>query len=166
MAAAESLGDRGSVPLLAEGAGAALTFIGAYSPWVVTFALFTSVPVRGVDVDYGRILPLIPLVALGLLAWRWYARRANWVHVVILALGIATLVFALGYAVQVRRNLAKATESIRRAGQVPGAINVRFDIGMYLSVAGSAAMIGGGILGVSGNKQKDRAAPATRSDLF
>lgn len=166
MAAAETPRDKGSVSLLAEGAGAALIFIGAYSPWVVTFALFTSVPVRGVDVDWGQILPLIPLAALGLLAWRWYARHATWVHAAILALGIVTLVFALAYAVHVKRNLTKATESLRRAGQFPGAIDVRFDIGMYLSVAGSAAMIGGGILGISGNKQKDRAAAAARSDLL
>lgn len=134
---------------LVEGAGAALILIGAYVPWVVSFALFTTVPVRGVETPYGRVLPLIPLVALGLLAWRWYARRARWVHLPIMALGIATVALAIAYAVEVNRNLTRTQQSLERSGQVlPGAVRVNFDVGIYLSAAGGAAMVVGGALGV------------------
>ena len=134
---------------LVEGAAAALVFIGAYVPWVHTFVLFTSVSVRGVDTRYGAILPLIPLVALGLLAWRWYARRARWAHLVVCALGVLVVVLALVYAVEVKRNLAQAQQSIARSGQLlPGSIRVGFDVGIYLTVTGGAAMVGGSLLGL------------------
>lgn len=135
---------------LLEGAGAVLIFIGAYVPWVVTFALFTGVPVRGVDTAHGRILPLIPLVAFALLAWRWYARRARWVHLGIIALGIGIVVLAMGYAVGVKRTLVRAQQSIARSGQaLPGTVSVRFDVGIYLTAAGGAAMAIGGLVGIS-----------------
>ena len=134
---------------LLEGAGAALMFIGAYVPWVVSFALFVTVPVRGVQTTYGRILPIIPLFALGLLAWRWYVRRARWVHLPILLLGIATVTLALVYAVEVKRNLARTQQSLARSGQVlPGTVRVDFDVGIYLTVAAGSAMFIGGILGL------------------
>ncbi|MGQ0551402.1 MAG: hypothetical protein ACT4PY_17215 [Armatimonadota bacterium] len=133
---------------LVEGAGAGLILIGAYVPWVVSFALFTSVAVRGVETTFGRALPLIPLAALGLLAWRWYARQARWVHLPIMALGIATMALTIAYAVQVNRNLTRTQQSLERSGQVlPGAVRVNFDVGIYLSAAGGAAMVIGGILG-------------------
>lgn len=137
------------VAALVEGAGAALIFIGAYVPWVQTFALFTTVSVRGVDTPYGRILPLIPPAALGLLAWRWYVRRARWVHVIISALGILVMGLVLVYAVQVKRNLARAQQSLARSDQLlPGSIRVGFDVGFYLTIAGGAVMVGGGLLGL------------------
>ncbi|MGQ0571631.1 MAG: hypothetical protein ACT4P5_19180 [Armatimonadota bacterium] len=146
----------GGVAGLVEGAGAGLILIGAYVPWVVSFALFTSVPVRGVETPFGRVLPLIPLVALGLLAWRWYARKARWVHLPIMALGIATVALAIAYAVQVNRNLARTQQSLARSGQVlPGTVRVNFDVGIFLSAAGGAAMVIGGILGV----RQDGAVP-------
>lgn len=138
----------GTGPLV-EGAGAALIFIGAYVPWVVSFALFTSVPVRGIQTTYGRALPIISLVALGLLAWRWYVTRARWVHLAILALGVAAVTLALAYTVEVKRNLARTQQSLARSGQVlPGAVRVDFDVGIYLTVAGGVAMFIGGILGI------------------
>ncbi len=141
---------------LVEGVGAGLIFIGAYIPWVLTFALFTTVAVRGVDTPYGRVLPLIPLMVLGLLAWRWYARRAWWVHLTIVALGIFTIVLLMMYVAEVRRNLLQAQESMNRPGQVlPGTVSIRFDVGIYLVVAGGAVMIIGGFLGMS----QDRALP-------
>ena len=113
-----------SLPALMEGAGAGLIFIGAYIPWVVTFALLSSVPVRGVDTTYGRILPLVPLVALGLLAWRWYAGRARWVHLAIIALGMLIVIVTVAYAVGVKRNLARAQQAIARSGQaLPGTVS-------------------------------------------
>ncbi len=140
--------DRGIAGLV-EGAGTALTFIGAYVPWVQTFALFTTVSVRGVDTSYGRILPLIPLAALGLLAWQWYARRGRWVHFIISSLGMIVIGLALIYAVEVRRNLAQAQQSFARSGQLlPGSIRVGFDVGFYLTIAGGAVMLGGGLFGL------------------
>ncbi len=140
-----SLGVAGVV----EGAGAGLIFIGAYAPWVVTFVLVTTVPVRGVDTEYGRILPLIPLVAFGLLALRWYARRGRWLHVGIIALGILAISLALVYAVGVKRNLSRVQQSLARAGpMLPGTFRVGFDLGLYLTLAGGAAMVGGGVLGL------------------
>ncbi len=138
---------------LVEGAGAGLILIGAYVPWVVSFALFTSVPVRGVETTYGRVLPLIPLVALGLLAWRWYARRARWVHLPILALGIGTVALTIVYAVEVRRNLVRTQESLTRSGQVfPGSVRVDLDVGLYLTAVGGAAMMIGGVLGITSGR--------------
>ncbi len=143
VASSGSLGVAGVV----EGAGAGLIFIGAYVPWVVTFVLVTTVSVRGVDTDYGRILTLIPLLALGLLAWRWYARRGRWVHVGIIALGILAIALALVYAVGVKRNLSRVQQSLARAGpMLPGNYRVGFDLGLYLTLAGGAAMVGGGAL--------------------
>jgi hypothetical protein len=138
---------------LVEGAGAGLTLIGAYVPWVVSFALFTTVPVRGVETAYGRVLPLIPLAALGLLAWRWYMRRARWVHLGIAGLGISTIMLTLLYAVEVKRNLVRAQESLARSGQMlPGSVRVDFDVGLYLTAAGGAAMLVGGILGLASER--------------
>ena len=126
-----------------------MILIGAYVPWVVTFALFTSVPVRGVDTEYGRILPLIPLLALGLLAWRWYVRPARWVHFTIIALGVFTIALAVVYVVTVQRNLSQAQQSLARLGQLlPGTVRVGFDIGIYLTLGGAAAMLAGGLLGI------------------
>ncbi len=134
---------------LVEGAAAALIFIGVYVPWVQTFALFTTVSVRGIDTPHGRILALIPLVALGLLAWRWYVRRARWTHLVVCALGVLVVVLALVYAAEVKRNLAQAQQSIARSGQLlPGSIRVGFDVGIYLTVVGGTAMVAGGLLGI------------------
>ena len=135
---------------LLEVGGGALLFIAAYSPWVQTFALFATVSVRGIDTTYGRLLPLIPLVAFGLLAWRWYARRGRWVHLVIITLGILTMALTLAYAVEVRRNVTRAQQSLARSvGQVfPGTVRARFDVGIYLAVAGGAAMLAGGLLGI------------------
>jgi len=134
---------------LAEGAGAVLIFIGAYVPWVQTFALFTSVSVRGVKIDptYGRLLPLIPLVALGLLAWRWYVGRGRWVHLAILVLGILTLALTLMYGVNVKRDLMRAQQSLARAGQLPGTVRVDLDVGFYITLAGGAMLAVGGFLG-------------------
>ncbi len=150
-------GPDGSLANLVEGAGAGLSFIGAYVPWVVTFAFIATVPVRGVDTPYGRLLTLIPLLVFGLLAWGWYARRARWVHPIIIALGTVTIVLAVAYTVGVKRNLAQAQQSIGRSlGQVlPGTVTVRFDVGLYLAVAGGAAMVIGGFLGMS----QDRTSP-------
>lgn len=147
----------GGIAGLVEGAGAGLILIGAYVPWVVSFAFFTSVPVRGVETTYGRFLPLIPLLAFALLAWRWYARRARWVHLPIVVLGIATGVLTIVYAVEVNRNLARTQQSLARSGQVlPGAVRVNFDVGIYLTAAGGAAMVVGGILG-AGSRRPARA---------
>ncbi len=134
---------------LVVGAGAALIFIGAYVPWVQTFALFTSVSVRGVKIDptYGRLLPLIPLVALGLLAWRWYTKRGRWVHMTILVLGILTLALTLTYGVKVKRDLMRAQQSLARAGQLPGTVRVDLDVGFYITLAGGAMLAVGGLLG-------------------
>ena len=140
-------GESGRASLLAA-AGAILVFIGGYVPWVVTTALFSDLPVRGVETPWGRRLLLLPLAALGLLAWQWYVRRARWVHAVILVLGAMIVGVALAYAVQVRGNLARARESLAASGQLPGAVNVRFDVGLYLTVVGGAALILGGGVGI------------------
>ncbi len=133
---------------LLEGAGAVGIFIAAYTPWVVTFAFFTFVPVRGIETPYGRIIALAPLVALGLLAWRWYIGRAWWIHVIIIILGICVAGLAIMYAIDARRNLVRAQQSLIRAGQVlPGTVRVNFDVGIYLTAAGAASMVAGGVLG-------------------
>lgn len=141
---------RGAATLV-EGAGAVLIFIGAYVPWVVTTALITLVPVRGIDTHYGRFLPLISLVALGLLAWRWYVRRARWVHAIILGLGILAVALMVTYVVGVKRDLARVEQSIARSlGQAfPGTIQVKFDAGIYLTAAGGAAMFVGSLIGTA-----------------
>jgi hypothetical protein len=150
---------RADVTGLAEAAGAALVFIGAYVPWVMTFAFVATVSVRGVDTDYGRALPLLPLLALGMLAWRWYVRRARWVHLAVVVLGMAAIVLAVGFVITTKRGAANVQESLTRSvgPTLPGTVDVRFDAGIYLTVAGGAAMIVGGILGAG----QDR--PARRS---
>ncbi len=140
-----------------EGAGAGLAFIGAYVPWVVTFALFATVQVRGVNTPYGRILSLTPLVVFGLLAWRWYALRARWVHAPIIALGLSTMVLTAVYALDIHRNVARVQHSIARSAQTfPGAVRVRFDVGIYLSAAGGAAMVIGGLIGMREDRHRQR----------
>lgn len=144
---------RAETARLVEAAGAGLILIGAYVPWVVSFALFTSVPVRGVETTFGRVVPLIPLAAFALLAWRWYARRAPWIHVAVAGLGVATIALVLAYAVEVKRNLVRAQESLASSGQVlPGSVRVDFDVGLYLTAAGGAAMLLGGILGIASER--------------
>lgn len=141
-------GRASSLAGLLEGGGAGLILIGAFVPWVVTVALIATVPVRGLETHLGRLLPLIPLTAFGLIAWRWYARRAQWVHLLIVALGASAIALTIGYAVGVKRNLAQAQQSLARSGQaLPGSVDVRFDVGMYLTALGGAAMIVGGLLG-------------------
>lgn len=134
---------------LVEAIGAGGLLIAAYTPWVVTSALFMTVPVRGVDTSYGRMLVLVPLTAFGLLAWRWYARRARWVHVAIAVLGLITGALVATYAVQVKENVARAQQSLTRSGQAfPGTVQVTFDMGSYLAVASALALLVGGILGI------------------
>ena len=142
---------------LTEAAGAALVFIGAYVPWVMTVAFVATVSVRGVDTDYARVLPILPLLALGLLAWRWYVRRARWIHLVVAVLGVAAIVMAGRFVVMTQRGAAHAQQSLTQSvgPLLPGTVAVRFDIGIYLTVAGGAAMIVGGILGA----RQDRRAP-------
>ena len=144
---------RAETARLVEGAGAGLILIGAYVPWVVTFALFTSVPVRGVETTFGRVVPLIPLAGFALLAWRWYVRRAPWVHVAVAGLGIAAIALVLAYAVEIKRNLVRAERSLAKSGQVlPGSVRVDFDVGLYLTAVGGAAMLVGGILGLASER--------------
>lgn len=147
-----------SLSTLIEGAGAGLIFISAYVPWVTTLALVASVPVRGIDTDYGRIVVLIPLAVYALMAWRWYARDARWVHAAIAALGILLIALTVGYAVRVQRNLERARESIAREGQIPGAVDLRFDIGMYLAGSGCVALTGGGLFGLVSSRRSSGAA--------
>lgn len=142
---------------LAEGAGAILILIGAYSPWARTFVLFTSASERGVDATClvttcRHVLPLIPLIVLGLLAWCWYVRRAVRAHLVILALGAVTMALALAYVIGLQTRLARAEQSLSQAGQLPGTVRVALDIGFYLTVAGGGAIAAGGLLG----SKKDR----------
>lgn len=135
-----------------EGAGAVIVFIGAYAPWVVTVALLTPIHVRGVDTDFGRILPPIPLLGLGVLAWRWYTRRSRGAHLAFIALGVLTLALALFYANGVKHSLAQAQQSLSRSGGLPGAVTVRLDLGMYLTIIGATAMLAGGALGSAPEK--------------
>ncbi len=152
-----SLSRESGAGALMEGVGAGLAFIGAYVPWVVTFALFATVPVRGVDTPYARILSVVPLIAFGLLAWRWYALRARWVHVPIIILGLSTMVLTAVYALDVHRNAARAQQSIARSAQTfPGMVRVQFDIGIYLSAAGGAAMVIGGLIGLREDRLRQR----------
>ncbi len=140
--------ERLSLPEFLQGAGAALVFIGAYVPWVVTTALITSVPVRGADTEYGRILALIPLAAAGLLAWRWYMGGSRSVHLAVAACGVVIVALGLIYATGVSRNLARTQQSLARSGlTLPGTVSVRFDVGFYLSLIGGAAMAAGGAMG-------------------
>ena len=137
---------------LVEAIGAGGLLIAAYSPWVVTSALFMTVPVRGVDTTYGRMLALVPLTAFGLLAWRWYARRARWVHIGVAVLGLLAAALVPVYAIQIKGNVTKAQRSLTQSGQaLPGTVQVRFDLGLYLTVASGVAMLVGGILGVREN---------------
>ncbi len=142
---------------LVEAAGAALLFIGAYVPWVMTFAFVATVSVRGVDTDYGRVLPLLPLLAMGLLAWRWYIRRARWVHLAVAVLGMAAIALAVGFVVMTKRGAQNAQESMTRSvgPTLPGTVGVRFDVGIYLTVAGGAVIVAGGVLGVVHDHPRD-----------
>ncbi len=73
----------------------------------------------------------------------------GWVHLAIIALGICIVVLAMVYAVGVKRNLARAQQSIARSGQaLPATVSVRFDVGFYLTAAGGAAMAIGGLVGI------------------
>jgi len=143
---------------LAEAAGALLVFVGAYVPWVMTFAFVATVSVRGVDTDYGRVLPLLPLLALGMLAWRWYVRKARWVHLAVTVLGMAAIVIAVAFVVTTKRGAANAREPLARSGgsTLPGTVDVRFDVGIYLTVASGTTLIAGGILGAGQDLTKRR----------
>ncbi len=142
---------------LMEAAGAALVFIGAYVPWVMTFAFGATVSVRGVDTDYGRVLPLLPLLAIGLLAWRWYIRRARWIHFAVAVLGVAAIAVATGFVVITKRGSQTAQESLTLSvgPTLPGTVGVRFDVGIYLTVAGGAAMVAGSVLGGLHDQARD-----------
>lgn len=162
-------GRQGELAVLAEGAGAVLVLVGAYSPWARTFVLFTSASERGVDATClgttcRHLLPLIPLVVLGLLAWRWYVRRAVWAHLVILALGAVTLALALAYVIGLQARLARAEQSLSQVGQLPGTVRVDLDIGPYLTVAGGAAMAAGGLLGSKKDRLPRRSPENSRRD--
>lgn len=88
-------GRTSNLPALLEGGGAALIFIGAFVPWVVTVALVASVPVRGVKRPLGVFSLSSHLRRSGLLAWRWYTPRARWVHLVIALLGASAIALTL-----------------------------------------------------------------------
>ena len=142
----------GGLGALVEGTGAILVFVGAYAPWAGTFFLFASTLERGVDAtclmtSCRHVLPLVPLVTLGLLAWGWYIGRTKWVHLVILILGVLTLALSANYVVTLKRNVLRAEQSLARAGQLPGTVRVVLDVGFYLTVAGGVAMVAGGLLG-------------------
>jgi hypothetical protein len=83
--------------------------------------------------------------------------QARWVHAPIIILGLSILVLTAIYALDINRNVARAQHSIARSAQTfPGMVRVQFDVGIYLSAAGGAAMVIGGVIGRREDRPQQR----------
>ncbi len=133
-------------------AGAGLILISAFVPWVRSHALFLTVPVRGAETDYGQLFPAIALAVFILLAYQWSFRWHRWMHAVVLSLGILALAVAVVYAVQVTQRVGRIDTAAHQQQGAPlvlgggRAFSVEFDVGYYLTLLGTGALIAGGII--------------------
>ena len=135
-------------------AGAGLTLIGAFVPWVRSHALFLTVPVRGAETDYGLLFPGVALVVAALLAYQWTFRWHRWMDAAVLGLGIVALAVALLYGVQVTQRVSRIDAAAHRQPATPQVLgggsmfSVEFDVGYYLTLLGAGALIAGSFAGL------------------
>ncbi len=147
---------RRAIPLQAAGAG--LILIAAFVPWVRSHAFFLTIPVNGVQTDYGKIFPFVALAIFGLLAYQWSFGWPKWAPGAIALLAISAMTLALLYGVQVRQRVEKINASAQ--GQpVPlvlqggTAFRVEFDIGYYLTLLGCLGVLIGAVLDLKGRQR-------------
>jgi len=144
-------------------AGAGLILIGAFVPWVRSHALFLTLPVRGAETEYGRLFPAVALVVFILIAYQWAVRWHRWMHTVVLGLGILALLIAVIYAVQVTQRVRRIDTEARQKPATPLVLgsgrmfSVEFDVGYYLTLLGSGALVAGA---ASGLRRKPGQGPA------
>jgi hypothetical protein len=135
-----------------ESAGAGLILVGAFVPWVRSHALFLTIPVNGVQTDYGRIFPFIALSILALLAYQWSYGWRRWAPGAVLLLAIAAIVLAVLYGVQIKHRVGRISESAQHQLETPlvlsggRAFSVEFDTGYYLTLVGAGGVIVGTVL--------------------
>ncbi len=143
-----------------EFAGAGLILVGAFVPWVRSHAFFLTIPVNGVQTDYGRMFPFVALSVFGLLAYQWSFGWRRWVPGAALLLAIAAIVFVVLYGVQVKDRVGRISESVQ---QQPGgplvlsggrAFSVEFDVGYYLTLLGAGTVVVGAALDLTATRQK------------
>ncbi len=132
-------------------AGAGLVLISAFVPWVRSQVFFLVIPVRGVETDYGRILPFLALGVCALLAYQWSYGWRRWPASIVLAIGVVTVAVGVFYGVQVQRSASRLNVETKNQPEAPLVIgggplfNVAFDVGYYLSLLGGVGLIAGAI---------------------
>jgi hypothetical protein len=135
-------------------AGAGLILIGAFVPWIQSHALFLTVPVRGIETDYGRLFPAIALAVLAILACQWSLGWRKWAHSLILVLGLVAIVVAVLYGLQVQQRVHRVAEANRDKPGVPlvlsggVAFSMEFDVGYYATVLGAGSLLAGAVVGL------------------
>ena len=133
--------------------GAGLMLIGAFVPWIQSHALFMTIPVRGVETDYGRLFPTIALVVLAVVAYHWSLGWRKWAHGLILLLGLLAVIVAVLYGVQVMQRVHRVAEANRDAPGAPlvlggrTAFSAEFDVGYYMTLLGAGSLIAGAVSG-------------------
>ncbi len=141
-------------------AGAGLILIGAFVPWVRSQAFFLVIPVRGVETDYGQILPFLALGVYALLAYQWSFGWRRWPAGVVLSIGICAVAVGLFYGVQVQRSAIRLNVETKNQPEAPLVIgggplfNVTFDVGYYLSLLGGLGLVVGAIGELQGTRRK------------
>ncbi len=132
-------------------AGAGLILIGAFVPWIQSHALFLTVPVRGIETDYGRLFPAVALVVLAILAYQWSLGWRKWAHGLILLLGLVAMIVSVVYGVQVEQRVHRVAEANRDKPGAPlvlsgrAAFSMEFDVGYYATLLGAGSLIGGAV---------------------
>ncbi len=154
--------NRPSPPQLAVAlqlAGAGLILIGAFVPWVRSQAFFLVIPVRGVETDYGRILPFLALGVYAVLAYQWSYGWRRWPAWIVLCIGVSAVAVGLFYSVQVRHRVSRLEVETKNQPGVPlvigggPAFSVAFDVGFYLSLLGGLGLVGGAIGELQGTRR-------------
>jgi len=141
-------------------AGAGLILIGAFVPWVRSQAFFLVISVRGVETDYGQILPFLALGVCALLAYQWSYGWRRWPANIVLAIGVVTVAVGVFYGVQVQRSAIRLNVETKNQPEAPIVIgggqlfNVSFDVGYYLSLLGGLALVVGAIGELQGTRRK------------
>jgi len=134
--------------------GAGLILIGAFVPWVRSHAIFLTVPVRGVETDYGLLFPGVALFVAALLAYQWSFRWHRWMHAVVFGLGILALAVAVVYGVQVTQRVSRIETAARQQATTPMVLgggrmfSVEFDVGYYLTLVGAGGLLAGSVAGL------------------
>jgi hypothetical protein len=155
----------GAVSLQLVGAG--LILIGAFIPWVQSHALFLTVPVRGIETDYGRVFPSIALAVFAILAYQWSWGWRKWAHSLILLLGLVAIIVAALYGAQVQQRVRRVADANRDKPGLPlvlsgrAAFSVEFDVGYYATLLGAGSLLAGAVSSLRRSRRGGVTHPAT-----